>query len=185
MLRVQLTNGADPESETRIMGTVLRGRTDVQGSPCFQSRDEAGGASAHAGGGECERAGAGAEAPAQAFDAWRDNFRAGGPEALRTRGRPRKSAPVALPEAGAPPVSAPAMAELAKAKQRVAELERKIGQQQVELDFFSASLAASKSGESAGRATGLARRRLRPHAGDDDRCRKASSRSSACARWPA
>src|SRR3972149_5381854 len=48
------------------MGTVLRGRADVQGSPCFQSRDEAGGAWAHAGGGECERPGAGAEASAQA-----------------------------------------------------------------------------------------------------------------------
>ncbi|MGH6933720.1 MAG: transposase [Dongiaceae bacterium] len=70
--------------------------------------------------------------------AWRDNFRAGGPEALRTRGRPRKSAPVALPEAS--PVTAPALDELAKAKQRVAELERKIGQQQVELDFFRQAL---------------------------------------------
>lgn len=68
--------------------------------------------------------------------AWRDNFRAGGPEALRTRGRPRKSAPVALLEAS----PAPAMDELAKAKQRVAELERKIGQQQVELDFFRQAL---------------------------------------------
>ncbi len=61
--------------------------------------------------------------------AWRDNFRAGGPEALRTRGRPRKSAPVALPEAAASPV-APALDELAKARQRIAALERKIGQQQ-------------------------------------------------------
>ena len=70
--------------------------------------------------------------------AWRDNFRAGGPEALRTRGRPRKSAPVALP--GASPAPAPAMDELAKAKQHVAELERKIGQQQVDLDFFRQAL---------------------------------------------
>ena len=68
--------------------------------------------------------------------AWRDNFRAGGPEALRTRGRPRKSAPVALLEAS----PAPAMDELAKAKQHVAELERKIGQQQVGLDFFRQAL---------------------------------------------
>ena len=71
--------------------------------------------------------------------AWRDNFRSGGPEALRTRGRPRKSAPVALPEAIASPVAAPAD-ELAKAKQRIAALERKIGQQQVELDFFRQAL---------------------------------------------
>ena len=70
--------------------------------------------------------------------AWRENFRAGGSEALRTRGRPRKSAPVVLPEAS--PVTAPTMDELARAKQRVAELERKIGQQQVELDFFRQAL---------------------------------------------
>jgi transposase-like protein len=68
--------------------------------------------------------------------AWRDNFRSGGPEALRTRGRPRKSAPVAAPEAS--PV--PALDELAKAKERIAALERKIGQQQVELDFFRQAL---------------------------------------------
>jgi transposase-like protein len=70
--------------------------------------------------------------------AWRDNFRAGGAEALRNRGRPRKSALAALPETS--PVTAAPATELAKAKQRVAELERKIGQQQVELDFFRQAL---------------------------------------------
>jgi transposase-like protein len=70
--------------------------------------------------------------------AWRDSFRAGGAEALRTRGRPGKLALVALAEAS--PVTAPAMDELAQAKRRVAELERKIGQQQVELDFFRQAL---------------------------------------------
>lgn len=70
--------------------------------------------------------------------AWRDNFRAGGPEALRGRGRPRKSSPVGLAEVS--PMAAPALDELAKAKQRVGELERKIGQQQVELDFFRQAL---------------------------------------------
>src|SRR5258708_7119492 len=58
--------------------------------------------------------------------AWRDNFRSGGPEALRTRGRPRKSASIAS-AAAAPP----AVDELTTAKRRIAELERKIGQQQV------------------------------------------------------
>jgi transposase-like protein len=72
--------------------------------------------------------------------AWRDNFRRGGPEALRTRGRPRKSAAVAPPETSASPVVVPAADELAKAKQRIAALERKIGQQQVELDFFRQAL---------------------------------------------
>jgi len=68
--------------------------------------------------------------------AWRDNFRSGGPEALRTRGRPRKLSPIASPKA----VPSPAVDELGQAKQRIAALERKIGQQQVELDFFRQAL---------------------------------------------
>jgi len=79
--------------------------------------------------------------------AWRENFRAGGSEALRTRGRPRKSAPVVLPEAS--PVTAPTMDELARAKRRVAELERKIGQQQVDLDFFRQALRQVGAGRAA------------------------------------
>ena|SRR5580693_1829146 len=69
--------------------------------------------------------------------AWRDKVRQGGPGALRGRGRPRKSA-----TAVAAPVVAPAAAwevgedEQTRAQRRVAELERKIGQQQVDLDFF-------------------------------------------------
>jgi len=69
--------------------------------------------------------------------AWRDNFRSGGPDALRTRGRPRKSAPVAGPEAAPSPAVADA---LTQAERRIGELERKIGQQQVELDFFRQAL---------------------------------------------
>ena len=69
--------------------------------------------------------------------AWRDNFRSGGPEALRTRGRPRKAVPVAGPEAPRVPAAGDA---LAKAERRIGELERKIGQQQVELDFFRRAL---------------------------------------------
>jgi len=72
--------------------------------------------------------------------AWRDNFRRGGPEALRTRGRPRKMVAVGLAEATASSVASPALDELAKARQRIATLERKIGQQQVELDFFRQAL---------------------------------------------
>jgi transposase-like protein len=65
--------------------------------------------------------------------AWRDQVRRGGPPALRERGRPRKGA-VAAPAAGA--------GKLARAQRRVAELERKIGQQQVDLDFFRRALRA-------------------------------------------
>jgi transposase-like protein len=70
--------------------------------------------------------------------AWRDNFRSGGPDALRPRGRPRKSAAGAPPKAERSP--APMVDELAQAKRQVAELERKIGQQQVEIDFFRQAL---------------------------------------------
>lgn len=68
---------------------------------------------------------------------WRDNFRAGGPAALRGRGRPRKLAQPEPPDAAPPPGRADA---LSRAKQRIADLERKIGQQQVELDFFRQAL---------------------------------------------
>src|SRR5882672_4870836 len=74
--------------------------------------------------------------------AWRDNFRSGGPEALRTRGRPRKTVGLAAAAAGASPVVAvvPAADELEKARRRIAALERKVGQQQLELDFFRQAL---------------------------------------------
>ncbi len=64
---------------------------------------------------------------------WRERFRAGGAAALRGRGRPPKvvataPAAVAVPD------------DLASAQRRMAELERKIGQQQLELDFFQRAL---------------------------------------------
>jgi transposase-like protein len=77
---------------------------------------------------------------------WREQFRSGGAEALRTRGRPRKVPPAAEAEAvsQASPASAqappPTVDDLVKAKRRIAELERKIGQQQLELDFFQQAL---------------------------------------------
>jgi transposase-like protein len=74
--------------------------------------------------------------------AWRDLFRAGGAEALRPLGRPRKGAGVVAAsvterarEVAAGDIAAPA---------RVAELERKVGQQQIELDFFRQALRRVK-----------------------------------------
>jgi transposase len=66
---------------------------------------------------------------------WRKRFRSGGPDALRGRGRPPKAAIVArsMPTKSAAPAPD-------AASKRVAELERKIGQQQVELDFFRQAL---------------------------------------------
>ena len=67
---------------------------------------------------------------------WRNRLRIGGEEALRRVGRP--SLPVA-PETEAP-VRAVDLADPAAARRRIEELERKIGQQQLDLDFFRAAL---------------------------------------------
>jgi transposase len=65
---------------------------------------------------------------------WRDRFGAGGAAALRGRGRPPKVvAPAAVASWAVPD-------DLATAQRRIAELERKIGQQQLELDFFQRAL---------------------------------------------
>jgi transposase len=67
---------------------------------------------------------------------WRDRFQAGGLEALRRAGRPSRRDPAAVE---AVPVPADPT-DPAKARQRIEELERKIGQQQLDLDFFRAAL---------------------------------------------
>jgi len=70
--------------------------------------------------------------------AWRDLFRAGGAMALRPLGRPRKAEAMATVarEQPMPEIAA----EFDVARKRIAELERKIGQQQLELDFFRQAL---------------------------------------------
>jgi transposase len=72
---------------------------------------------------------------------WRDRFQAGGPEALRGRGRPAEAeaAGLAASASAKVPVETPA-AELEAARRRIAELERKVGQQQLDLDFFQRAL---------------------------------------------
>jgi transposase len=67
---------------------------------------------------------------------WQERFRAGGAEALRGRGRPPKRVTRAAPSATVDL----ATEDLAAAQRRIAELERKIGQQQLELDFFQRAL---------------------------------------------
>jgi transposase len=74
---------------------------------------------------------------------WREHFRSGGPEALRSRGRPRKVAFVSLAAAG-PVAKAAPDAQLDAARKRIAELERKVGQQQVDIDFFRRALRQVK-----------------------------------------
>jgi len=97
---------------------------------------------------------------------WRDRFRLGGPVALRSRGRPKKSevlamsrgTAAALPAAGKS-MPAPGRAdELVQAERRIAELEQKVGRQQLELDFFQRALrhvreARPRSGVAGGTAS--------------------------------
>jgi transposase len=64
---------------------------------------------------------------------WRDRFKSGGPGSLRGPGRPGKSA-------GGPGATAAAHAPIEAAQRRIAELERKVGQQQVDIDFFRQAL---------------------------------------------
>lgn len=68
--------------------------------------------------------------PAGHIYKWCRHFRRGGPEALRPACRPRKV--LDGPE--------PDPTDLTVARRRIKELERKIGQQQVELDFFQQAL---------------------------------------------
>jgi transposase len=79
--------------------------------------------------------------------AWRDRYQAGGPEALRGRDRPPKVEAARLAASGTSskaPAEMPApdtpAAELEAARKRIAELERKVGQQQLDLDFFQRAL---------------------------------------------
>ena len=74
--------------------------------------------------------------------AWRDRFQAGGPDALRGRGRPPKAEAVGLAAGGTSAQTVPdtPAAELEAARKRIAELERKVGQQQLDLDFFQRAL---------------------------------------------
>ena len=76
---------------------------------------------------------------------WRDAFRAGGEEALRGPGRPRKGVLVVGARRAAaggsvagPPNGRPG--GLAAARQRIGELERKVGQQALEADFLAEAL---------------------------------------------
>ncbi len=119
---------------------------------------------------------------------WRDRFLAGGPEALRGRGRPPKAEAASLVASGAKAQAAvpdtPA-AELEEARKRIAELERKVGQQQVDLDFFRQALQrvrgarrpSAEPGAGPGTtAIGRPRRRARK--------RRGCATPSSALRWP-
>ncbi len=74
---------------------------------------------------------------------WRDAYKQGGDPGLRRAGRPSamKQVEAALRRAEALPAAEPGAGDRPTADQRrIAELERKIGEQQVALDFFHAAL---------------------------------------------
>ena len=66
---------------------------------------------------------------------WRDTYRKNGAKAFPGRPGPRPKSLRTVDE-----VRQEAAGNLAAAEKRIAELERKIGQQQVELDFFQRAL---------------------------------------------
>jgi transposase-like protein len=73
---------------------------------------------------------------------WTDIYRRLGPAGfVRRRGRP--------PVSGIPSEASGEASVMAATKRRVAELERKIGQQQVELDFFRRALRQVEAGRRA------------------------------------
>jgi transposase len=72
---------------------------------------------------------------------WRSKYLEGGAAGLRGAGQPRKLVEVEPPpetSGAAPPL--PPHAELVKARARIVDLERKIGRQTLELDFFRKAL---------------------------------------------
>jgi transposase len=106
---------------------------------------------------------------------WRDRFREGGAAALRSRGRPRRDLdePLVMPEglaalaAASAPEAGPlagaqrrrsgpdAADEVAVARARIAELERKIGRQELELDFFRRALRHLKDARQPSDGSGV------------------------------
>ena len=73
---------------------------------------------------------------------WKDRYAELGEAGLSRRrgGRPRKEAP----EAGSNSEAKLGRGELLAARKRIAELERKVGQQELELDFFGEALRRIK-----------------------------------------
>src|ERR1700761_4783029 len=68
---------------------------------------------------------------------WRDSHRLGGVEALRLKGRPSKAEAVAMAAARG---AAGKADDLAEARWQIEQLQKKVGRQQLELDFFKQAL---------------------------------------------
>ena len=82
---------------------------------------------------------------------WRAAYRKFGLAGLNRRRGPKPRSARASPDA-APATPAP-LSELARAQARIAELERKIGRQQIDLDFFREALRLIDARDPSSRAT--------------------------------
>jgi len=82
---------------------------------------------------------------------WRAAYRRLGAAGLNRKRGPKPGGARASPDA-APATPAP-LTELARAQARIAELERKIGQQQIDLDFFREALRLIDARDRSSRAT--------------------------------
>src|SRR5262245_61891092 len=82
---------------------------------------------------------------------WQEQVRQGGLEALRGPGRPRKGS------LDGPPLRSAILNEGEAARRRIAELERKVGEQQADLDFFRQALRHVKARQQAAGVPGKPR----------------------------
>ena|SRR5262245_42414711 len=154
--------GVNPSSETRKWVTVLERRTDAwSASPCLQSGVQGGRRTPDLGWGEGEGRGGRAPRVAQTAVPLVGPVRGGGAEALVPPGRPPRSAvwaqrPRPAPKRARKPKQKRGTPEEAAAAERVAERERKVGQQALELDFFARALRHVKASARAndGRGAG-------------------------------
>src|ERR1700731_3882681 len=82
---------------------------------------------------------------------WRAAYRKLGLSGVNRRRGPKPRGAPARPDAG--PASPAPLSELARAQASIAELERKIGRQQVDLDFFREALRLIDARDPSSRAT--------------------------------
>jgi transposase len=94
---------------------------------------------------------------------WWNQYERGGPAALRLPGRPRKAAASVIegaiqarPTRGRPRRGRPRAVEDHAAAKRIAELERKVGEQALEIDFFRGALRPVKAPPRASDGRGAA-----------------------------
>jgi transposase len=71
---------------------------------------------------------------------WRAAYRAMGVVGLNRKRGPKKGSLAAFAVSDAAPATPATLSDMAKAKARIAELERKIGKQQMDIDFFREAL---------------------------------------------